>query len=778
MVWGVCQGVNVSDPQFVKSYLSRRDTARWLEQMYAYDQVANDPVGRAILLAESVLPDVHAPVITTFVKDDACHDRLGKLKRELEAAIEQVPDRHDLFHVVAYLLAWCHSRCDRDLSRADRVIAVSERLVETAESDDVRLLPVLARGAWHVEQTDYHAAYQIYCSKLNAESGTVLWWRLMRGRIDCALRNGFFQDAHDLLNGVEAHFDQAALHNKAFYLTARVRHGLCVSRPQESGCYLEKLEALIGDSDPVRVGSWRVHHLIQNEALEEAKQEIDALETDKGPDPLTVLCLRAAWLKASGEYVRSRQTLERALKIARTRSVYHNLSILGMMARMNLVLGEAERARRILLRLDPHRNQPRWNIEWMCVCILEGDFKAAAEHYRRFRSYESDGQLQTNLQSIPTITGFHIEKLKRIISEPEAEGPSGRRRETAPHAPHSQTLIGESPQIRSVRQQVERFAPLDSPVLVIGETGTGKEIVARQLHHHSPVRSEPFVAVNCGGLSDTLIESELFGHVRGAFTGAVGDHPGLFKAAGHGTIFLDEINSMSLRLQASLLRVLEQKEIRPVGSNRLHKIQCRIVAATNQDLEEAIREGRFRQDLYYRLSGLSITIAPLRSRIEDLDVLIDHFLGCMPGGSHLEVAPELVRKLKHHTWPGNVRELKNEIERMCLLAGGESMLTEEMFAEQSKPGRVEPASSPNGNSGELDLSGVNLRNALARRQVIRKLFKRHTSLTRAKLVSILGSAPNTITKDLSCLEQDGFIRRIHTSGHLRTSYFELTGQHD
>ncbi len=220
-------------------------------------------------------------------------------------------------------------------------------------------------------------------------------------------------------------------------------------------------------------------------------------------------------------------------------------------------------------------------------------------------------------------------------------------------------------------ETVKQVAPFDVSVLITGESGTGKELCARALHYNSHRQNEPFVAENCGALPDELLESELFGHKRGAFTGAVEDHVGLFESANGGTVFLDEIGDISPAFQLKLLRVLQERELRPLGSSRRRPIDVRVIAATNRDLEEEVRAGRFRQDLYYRLATFTIKLPPLRDRLEDVPYLATFLLGeaiAELGKSVDGFTNEALDCLQNYHWPGNVRELQNEIKRMLVLA--------------------------------------------------------------------------------------------------------------
>jgi len=238
-------------------------------------------------------------------------------------------------------------------------------------------------------------------------------------------------------------------------------------------------------------------------------------------------------------------------------------------------------------------------------------------------------------------------------------------------------LLGEHPTIRKLRALIERVAQQNVTVLITGESGVGKEIAAQAIHDLSPRRDRPFVPVNCAALPHDLLESEMFGHQRGAFTGAATNRAGLLMSAEGGTIFLDEISEMPLGLQVKLLRVLEDGVVRPVGSDRRIRVNVRVIAASNADLSEMIERNAFREDLFYRLQVVPIVIPPLRERRSDIPLLVEHFLvrarQRRPGSRPLRVSDEALVQLWSYDWPGNVRELENLIERMVILCEGDTI---------------------------------------------------------------------------------------------------------
>lgn len=246
-------------------------------------------------------------------------------------------------------------------------------------------------------------------------------------------------------------------------------------------------------------------------------------------------------------------------------------------------------------------------------------------------------------------------------------------------------IIGESPALRDIVARIERIAAGRSNVLLTGESGTGKEVIARAIHQAGPSANEPFLAINCSAIPSELLETELFGHVRGAFTGASTSKRGLFEEAGRGTLFLDEIGDLDLGLQSKLLRVLQQREVRPVGGTRSATIKARVISATNTNLREAIDAGRFRRDLFYRLNVIPIHVPPLRERVEDIPLLAEHFLEKHSGGRERRLSSAALAVLTRRTWEGNARELENVIERALVLSDSRRIQPEDLpFEEPSE----------------------------------------------------------------------------------------------
>ena len=271
---------------------------------------------------------------------------------------------------------------------------------------------------------------------------------------------------------------------------------------------------------------------------------------------------------------------------------------------------------------------------------------------------------------------FHIEdlraRLERVARDLDLDRENRLLREQLRSKPGFGGLIGVSAKMQRVYKMVEKVSQHEYPVLILGESGTGKELVAKSIHYSGPRKSRPFAPVDCSSLVPTLIESELFGYVKGAFTGAMQSKQGLLEAAQGGTLFLDEIGDMPVDLQAKLLRALQEREVKPVGSTERRHINVRIIAATNRDLDAAIKNGTFRQDLYFRLNVVQIKLPPLRERKSDIEILVTSFLEKFsdPQGAPRTISEDAMRRLIAYDWPGNVRELENAIERAVAMGSG------------------------------------------------------------------------------------------------------------
>jgi sigma-54 specific flagellar transcriptional regulator A len=355
------------------------------------------------------------------------------------------------------------------------------------------------------------------------------------------------------------------------------------------------------------------------------------------------------------------------------------------------------------------------------------------EAQRLFRNYRDGGRLvgvlDYPLRHQQVVQALEQSRLARDDQGPRSSGP--RRGRESPLL--ARVLVGASPVMQQVRHLIEKVAPTDASVLVLGETGTGKEIVARNIHYLSKRRGAPFVAVNCGAIPAELLESELFGHEKGAFTGAITSRAGRFELAEGGTLFLDEVGDMPLPMQVKLLRVLQDQTYERVGGTRTQRADVRVIAATHRNMERLIADGSFREDLYYRLNVFPIETPSLRGRIEDLALLIKELLARMEasGRGTLRLTSSAVEALSRYRWPGNVRELANVLERLAILHPGElvpaAWLPAKLLPEGWSQGdqdelaaELPPRSCPPGSAlgtPQLPPGGVDLRDYLSRQEI-------------------------------------------------------------
>ncbi len=308
---------------------------------------------------------------------------------------------------------------------------------------------------------------------------------------------------------------------------------------------------------------------------------------------------------------------------------------------------------------------------------VEGDlFEQAAHRLKAIDSHVVSYFLELVDLVAQEIVAFHTEITKREARIDALNSQLGTRYSY-------DQMIGKSKPMQQIYGLLDKIKNSDSTILIQGENGTGKELIARALHYNSLRKDRPFVTVNCSAFNENLLDSELFGHVKGAFTGAVRDKKGLLEAASGGTLFLDEIGDMSLAMQVKLLRVLQEGTLTPVGSTELRKVDVRVLAATNRDLKGMVEENAFREDLYYRINVINVLVPPMRDRKEDIPILIDHFVqkGCKEKNLPLkQLAKRTMEKIFDYPWPGNIRELENEIERLIVLSGDEVRITADMLS--------------------------------------------------------------------------------------------------
>lgn len=389
-------------------------------------------------------------------------------------------------------------------------------------------------------------------------------------------------------------------------------------------------------------------------------------------DQQSILDVLSIMLKREGYDVATAQSGEEALEIVRSDSIDLTISDIKMMPMDGIALLEH------MKEVDPEIAVIMMTAYASIQTAIDAMKKGAYEYViKPFKMDELRLLVQRGLQQ------------RSIIQENRSLKQQIQQKYSFEH------LIGTSKQMEELFAVIRKVAPTDSTILIYGESGTGKELVARAIHYNSKRRDKPFEPINCAALPESLLESELFGHVKGAFTGAYTDKEGVFAVADKGSIFLDEISAMGAPMQSKLLRVLQEKEIKRVGDTKQRKVNVRMIAATNEKLSERVKQGTFREDLFYRLSVIPIEVAPLRDKKEDIPLLVRHFLNLQreKGVGNKKVSPEAMDVLMGYAWPGNIRELENVVERAATLCEGDTItpfdLPPRLLEESARSGHTD-----------------------------------------------------------------------------------------
>ena len=711
------------------------------------------------------------------------HEVMGLLEDCLQTECQ---DRELHFGIIYY--AVLTALLLNDTKRAERLIQQFMQIDEEGIDNQWVCLSYIAQSKFHARQYNLQAASQTIAKTktLSIAVGCYVWRLALLEELNLAFLDGYFQQAHHLLEKLKPHVPDCPI-QQGDYLLAVLRVQALTHRFAEGEKTLQQI--------PLHEYTRRIDYILKFELMiywgqqkfDEA-QKLLVQHAHRLPESLISLCY-AKHYRRIGRLDQSQKWLNAFLDQLESKED----SLLAIQVQLDSALARRERqeSRALLTKLDPSKKQTRYEFEWFRLFLLEENQLAAAEFLNRFMSRSIPGQLEMNLAGATEVTAFQFLAAKQLAKELRSESSHAPLRNDRVKSPvrDNQELcdskfIGSSQVMMEIRSLILKVARLPQTVLLTGETGTGKEVTARLLHQCSEAKDKPFIAINCGGLPENLIESELFGHVKGAFTGATHDSLGLFVEAGEGTLFLDEVNSMSPRLQTVLLRTLEDREVRPVGGSKIQPVKCRVIAASNQSLEKAVETGCFRSDLYFRLAQIPIRLPSLKERPEDIIELAYFFLHRINGNSQRRLSTELEAAMKSYSWPGNVRELKHKVEYMALVDSSRPELClhtfEEMLQQFCSRRPEEHTSSTETQRhevsesteiGSLSKRPIQLKNPTSRRRYLQKLFAKHHQLTRAEIVELVGCAPNTATRDLRELEKEGVIRRISTSNNLKTSYF-------
>lgn len=504
-------------------------------------------------------------------------------------------------------------------------------------------------------------------------------------------------------------------------------------------------------------------------ALEYAKKDIDLITAMRQMGFCSYVHIRAEL--SSRNFEAARWLLQQKENEGNSASIEN-----FFLARIEILAGNLDRAKNYLRKLKAfvikYGFEKRMELELDLACELN------INQYNRL--LKSCDQVESSRIPMPV-------KISKNISPPSL-------------------IIGSSMAMTNLRSQIEKLAPLNISILITGETGTGKDLVARALHEASPRRKEIYTAINCAAISENLLQSELFGYEKGAFTGAFSSHKGIIEEAENGTVFLDEIGDISPQLQIALLRLLENGEYRPVGSNKAKKMSCRVIAATNVPLEKQIENKNFRKDLFYRLERFLIYIPPLRERKEDIRDLAFYFLQRDRNTQEkLTISTELIKALELNSWPGNIRELRNVMERMRILNSGKLQFTisdlDKEYVPKIKNELVEDRSGffptvnldaiPNHSitsnddklleiSGKKDLDNSSLFTTTGynqkRIEILKRMFQKYERLSKTEAAKAINISISSITNDLNKLVIDGYIEKVEPTPSPRTHYYQIKNQ--
>lgn len=461
--------------------------------------------------------------------------------------------------------------------------------------------------------------------------------------------------------------------------------------------------------------------------------------------------------------------------------------------RLELARKKTKTCRLFLDQRKKNRPDIMSNFYYAQIYLLEGNHTIAKAYMGKLKAsvenFKCENLLDLEFRLASYLKIDQIRFLTKAENQHIQEIPLVKKNIRSTHQKGVSALIGSSKSTIQLRSEIQRFSKNDMAVLISGETGTGKELIAKALHDESNRSGEPYIAINCAAILHSILQSELFGHVEGAFTGAIKSHKGVFEAAGNGTVFLDEIGEINSDVQVALLRVLESNEILPVGSTKIIKINCRIIAATNAPLDDLVAKGKMRQDLYYRLKRLEIRTTPLRERIEDIPLLATYYLNQYLQGEkdNAKISNVLSQKLQEYPWPGNIRELKNEMEKMRIINADklEYSIEDAPFLKitPKQIEKIQKAEKPVKEElppthTELIIPAdsehyLNSKNQFRRIIFLKELFKKHKRLTRDEASHALKVTSKTIGEDFKLLLKENFIEKIAPTASPRTHYFTI-----
>ncbi len=698
-------------------------------------------------------------------------------------AFDDPPQDLELFILLLGLSITFYLRSD-DINEAQRALELIRQLSKHDIQNDIKVRVLLAEFRIHGVLKNYLEERESISKALRLEKeGTPRWAHFLANRISSAIKSEDFILAQKDLESLRPHAKWAQnaasgsyeyLHALFLYSCGDIDRACALFEktiPHEEINILQAREKL------------HIQCLIKLGRFEQAQHRLNHLRTviarlhDPVPHSeqfIVYMCeyLLAFLALAQKDFSASREHAQKATTGANALNRGRILESRQLIVWIDLASGRSRAARVLLNLLDPDESMSIYAAEWARLYLLEGDRERASGHFKKLMNHDFPNMVEDRLLfahelSSAQTAGFIL----NLTREKQPSSISVKKTQSTETNSNLPELVGSSKTIQHLRELIKKCAPLKSTILISGEPGTGKKTVARLLHQLGQNATEPFIPINCGSTSDTLIESELFGHIKGAFPNANRDREGFFVEAGKGTLFLDDIHLLSPHLQSRVLRVLERREAIRIADSKTYPVKARVIATTQMDLEH-----KFRKDLYFLLMRIHIHIPPLRERVEDIPLLAEHFLKRLYGNFKVALGDDLLEVLQQYSWPGNVRELKTELERIAVAAGDVQVLQASMFRPiQEKKSDIinlsKPVKSPR-HKAPLSTDVTEYSHyTLSRQKRLRELFTQMDKVTRADVVRILGCSHPTAGNDLKILENEGIIRRIVTSGNLRTSYF-------
>jgi DNA-binding NtrC family response regulator/tetratricopeptide (TPR) repeat protein len=740
-------------------------------------------------------PEPREPIVEAMLSMQAAIDGRGSVNDAYATAERASEEKCDPDLYALFLRIWIDiaSRCDRD-EEALAILRRAQSMVSEDTPAEISASLMLREGLLHGAMGNKAAREK--CQKhalamLAPDSPRRRMFVLTRAMFLCQMGRG--ADVQEEIAWLRTRIDE--VFTPALISILQFLDCVETGRAREAQDHLANVLKDSRAAKHLPVGElpkWRVVAELMLDRWPTTRDELPEGACSE-PKELTVAWARSTSYLLAGRAEEALSEARRAVALDPAH-MFHVGFPSYTLIRAELAAGNGEAARRLIGR--------RRDTGYHCYLddfflsraeLLAGNEEAAAAHFAAVgescHRYGAAARLDFELRLACELSPGNLVRLGSMAAKAApSEAPAVLA--AASHVPPPaglQGIVGSSAITVRLREELAHLAKVDVPVLIVGETGTGKELAARALHESGPRSSLPFIAVNCGAISDNLLESELFGHERGAFTGAGGARKGIFEEAADGAVFLDEIGEIPPRLQVALLRVLEMGEIRPVGSSRTRRIRCRVLAATNARLEELVAEGRFRQDLLYRLRRMVINIPPLRERREDILPLADFFMTEGRADGRRPVMSSALRdELRVRDWPGNARQLRNTVERMRLL-NSDKLSYELSDIEEDKPRIARraptPARAPDSGvfpvasavPGKEEVAEILRKGKSGMRRIerLKELFREHGKLTRREVIEVLGVSPATATRDLKRLIAENFLEKVTPTPSPRSHYFRL-----